>query len=87
MPIMSDPRDYRVDIAGLEASKPTESDQEKAAVGRPYLGVQFACCGVYVRIYRNAEATAYDGHCPRCGKAVHFLIGADGTDHRQFVVY
>ena len=52
--------------------------------GRPYLGVQFDCCNVYTRVYRNAEGTAYAGRCPRCGRELIVPIGPDGTDTRFF---
>jgi len=37
---------------------------------RPYLGMHFKCCNVYVRIYLNRRGTAYFGHCPKCMRAV-----------------
>jgi PHP family Zn ribbon phosphoesterase len=76
---MSDSPDYKVDIKGLKTPAP--------ASGRPYLSVLFACCSVYQRIYRNEEATAYVGRCPRCGKPIRFEIGPGGTSERNFVVY
>jgi hypothetical protein len=51
---------------------------------RAFLSVWYRCCHVYGRLYRNAEQTAYDGRCPRCGVPVRALIGPDGTDHRIF---
>jgi phage FluMu protein Com len=78
---MDEPGDYKLDIASLK-KRGAEADR-----GRPFLSVLFACCHCYQRIYRNAEATAYLGRCPRCGKAVRFEIGPDGTAERSFVVY
>jgi hypothetical protein len=53
-------------------------------VGRPYLGVRFECCGVYVRIYRNHEHTAYEGRCPRCLRAVRFRVAPGGATDRFY---
>lgn len=54
---------------------------------RRFLGVQFACCGVYTRVYINKDQTAYVGNCPKCLKRVEMKIGPGGTDHRFFTVY
>lgn len=50
-----------------------------------FLGVHFACCDAYSRVYANRAGTAYVGHCPRCAKRVQFQIGPGGTDTRFFV--
>jgi hypothetical protein len=50
-----------------------------------FLGVHFACCDAYSRVYANRERTAYVGHCPRCAKRIEFKIGPGGTDARFFV--
>ena len=49
-----------------------------------FLGVHFACCGVYARLYPNRARTAYVGHCPKCAGRIAFRIGADGSDRRFF---
>jgi len=61
-------------------------DPAPGALGprRAFLSVWYRCCHVYGRMYRNAERTAYEGRCPRCGASVRALIGPDGTDHRIF---
>ena len=52
---------------------------------RKFLGIHFACCNVYARIYRNKDQTAYEGRCPRCGKKVRVPIGAQGSSSRFFI--
>ena len=61
------------------------SGERRASTGQ-FLGVHFACCDIYTRIYPNRDKTAYIGHCPRCAKRVELKIGAGGTDSRFFTV-
>jgi PHP family Zn ribbon phosphoesterase len=68
----------------MEESNPSSKGDSRQ--GRPYLSVLFACCQVYVRIYRAADGSGYQGRCPQCGKPVKFAVGADGTTARTFVV-
>jgi hypothetical protein len=49
-----------------------------------FLGVHFACCDVYSRVYKNRTGAAYVGHCPRCAKRIEFGIGPGGTSSRFF---
>jgi hypothetical protein len=77
---MNDPRDFKLDIKGLNDTPPA------APANRPFISVHFACCSVYLRIYRNAPGDAYQGRCPRCRKPVRFSVGDGGTDCRFFVV-
>ena len=79
---MHDPRDFKVELSG----SPQPEAEPAKPVPRPYLSVHFACCNVYLRIYRSADGIEYRGRCPRCGRSVSFAIGEGGTDTRAFVV-
>ena len=80
-----DPRDYNVELtSGTTARDPQRPPPP--AEPRPFVGVRFACCEVYVRIYRTPDGKSYRGHCPRCAKPVNFVVGSGGTDARTFVV-
>jgi hypothetical protein len=65
---------------------PSETWQERTEHTRPWLGVRFTCTGVYLRVYRNKEGTAYQARCPSCGRAVRFRVGSGGTASRFFEV-
>jgi hypothetical protein len=78
---MNDPRDYKLDVTGVPRPEPSAK-----LTGRPFISVRFACCGVYQRIYRSADGSAYRGHCPKCAKPVNFVVAPGGTDARFFVV-
>jgi hypothetical protein len=69
------------------SSEPPRAPTDGTTPDRRYLGVHFACCGVYSRIYRNAEQTAYAGHCPRCMARVQVNIAPGGSNQRFFTVY
>ena len=77
---MGDPRDYKLDLS----SRPAPPAAPPTA--RPFLSVHFACCGAYQRIYRDADGKTYRGRCPRCAKAVRFVVGEGGTSARHFTV-
>jgi hypothetical protein len=64
----------------------SESVSGKAAA-RNFVGIHFACCDVYSRVYINRQETAYVGHCPRCMRRVELKIGPGGTDARFFTAF
>jgi hypothetical protein len=85
--------DYILDIQGLPGSAPPKQSPRAAPgapgtpdtfAGRPWLAVSWRCCGVYSRIYRNAEGTLYEGRCPRCARPVRVRVGPGGTSARFF---
>jgi hypothetical protein len=82
--------DYILEIGGQsqagEATGRSRSPRptEASLRGRPWLSVYWRCCRVYSRIYRNAEATAYIGACPRCRSNVRARIGPGGVRTRFF---
>lgn len=74
----------------LDISSDPEPEGAEKAAGRPgrrFVGVRFACCDVYARVYVNRTATAYEGCCPKCSRPVRFRIGPEGTDKRFFEAY
>jgi len=79
---MSDPRDYKLDLSTIDSSG--RYAQSEAA--RPFIGVHFACCGVYRRVYREATDAEYVARCPLCARQMTFRVGPDGTNARTFVV-
>ena len=54
---------------------------------RRYVGIRFACCDVYTRVYINRQQTAYVGRCPRCLRRAELKVGPGGTDARFFTAY
>lgn len=83
---MGDDPDYVLDVSGLNTSEPAFSEAaESSSAGRlRWIGMRFECCGVYARIYRNRNGTAYVGFCPGCQRQVRIRIGPGGTNSRFF---
>jgi len=71
----------------LDVTSDTTSHSRSRLKERRFLGVRFACCDVYARVYVNQAETAYVGNCPRCAKRIEIGIGAGGSDSRFFTAY
>jgi hypothetical protein len=74
--------DLSSDDGRRQPAEPPPSSQS-----RRFVGIRFACCGVYARIHMNRQQTAYEGCCPRCRGAVELRISADGSSSRFFTAY
>jgi len=75
---------YYLDISGLKEPREVSSEESELR-DRPWVGIRFDCCGVYTRVYCSADATAYRGKCPRCGRSVTLRVGENGTSARFFI--
>ncbi|HUG91408.1 MAG TPA: hypothetical protein VML55_11270 [Planctomycetaceae bacterium] len=51
---------------------------------RPFVGVHLKCCHVYVRLYANADRSAFVGWCPRCAAPVRIAIVEEGGSRSRF---
>ena len=69
------------------ASDPEEEQTSGGGTKRRFVGVHFACCSVYTRVYINRDGTAYSGYCLRCNRHVQLGIGPGGTDRHFFTAY
>jgi hypothetical protein len=83
---VSDPRDYKLDLSASSGATQNRPTAVGGLSARPFLSIHFACCGVYQRVYRDADGKAYRGRCPRCAQPVTFAVGAGGTSARSFIV-
>lgn len=72
----SDPRDYKLEIPGLEAGSDAPVPQPTPGPVGPVdrcrfveqaVRIWFSCCNQYMRIPRAAGVTELVAHCPKCG--------------------
>jgi hypothetical protein len=84
MPLRDD-RDYKLDLSSAAPAEPAPPADAPAST-KPHLNVHFACCNVYLRVYRSADGQSYRARCPKCAKAVTFQVQRGGTDARIFRV-
>ena len=66
--------------SGYPGHRPTNQGDFK----RRFIGIHFACCEVYARIYVNSWQTAYEGRRPRCLRPVRVGIGPQGVRRAIF---
>ena len=51
---------------------------------RPWVGVQFDCCGVYTRVYRRPDQLRYVLRCPKCLRQTTIQVAPGGSSDRMF---
>lgn len=73
-----------LDISSDPSPKPLKSTEDTK---HRFIGVTFACCDVYRRVYINPEENAYTGNCPKCAKRLNIRVGPGGTESRFFTAY
>lgn len=78
-------RGENIDLVSEPGKTPLRLSE--AVASRRFVGVHFACCDIYSRVYVNRDETAYAGNCPRCAKQILLKIGPGGTDSRFFTAY
>ena len=52
---------------------------------KPFIGMKFDCCNVYIRIPLNRAGTAFVGWCPRCTKRVEVKVSKTGSSNPFFI--
>ncbi|HWL93242.1 MAG TPA: hypothetical protein VNT79_06880 [Phycisphaerae bacterium] len=78
--LANSPRALDVVSAPENGTASANPGQEESNRSRPWLGVLFDCCGVYVRIYRDPAIDVYNGRCPRCGTPITVKVSPDGEN-------
>jgi len=69
----------------MQNAEDADGGQPGSASGkRPWVSIRWTCCSTYSRLYRNQDATAYQGACPKCARPVRLRVGPGGTNTRFF---
>jgi hypothetical protein len=63
------------------------SRSRPAHLPKKFLGIRFASCMCYGRLYINSSGDAYVGHCPKCYRPYRIRVGEGGTSSRMFLAY
>ncbi|MCK6485554.1 MAG: hypothetical protein L6R00_15605 [Phycisphaerae bacterium] len=80
---MREPQDGFIDVR-IGAPDERDASPDSAGPQRRWIGIYFACCGVYARVYRDPHESCYRGACPRCRRSVQVPVGPHGTSQRLF---
>lgn len=64
------------------SSDPGPSSSSAAPAKRPFVGVHFACCHVYQRVYVTPGSREVLAHCPRCAKRMRLQV-VEGEGPRE----
>lgn len=61
------------------------NDLEEANLRRPFVGIHFACCNAYLRVYPEVSGKVKILNCPRCARPlkVEFSEGGQDSQFRQ----
>ena len=70
----------------FDNQQPQDNDTS-AGPTNPHLGIHFACCSVYARIYLDRSKEYYQGRCPSCLRTVTVGIDPGGSEMRMFTAY
>jgi len=52
------------------------------SVKKPFIGVRFACCNVYSRLYLVHNKKEYSLACPKCGRRAFFVADRNAPPDR-----
>lgn len=50
--------------------------------GRPFMGIHFACCNTYLRVYPEGAGKTKTLHCPRCARTLKVEFSETGETAR-----